>query len=99
MSIQARLEIFATNSRRAAPRRKLQLGSTLSEGGHDVVIHDLSATGVLLQTSARLEPFDDLEVDLPEIGATSAFVDLELAVVATTSDRDDTNNQQPRPQP
>lgn len=74
MSIQARLEIFATNSRRAAPRRKLQLGSTLSEGGHDVVIHDLSATGVLLQTSAKLEPFDDLEVDLPEIGATSAFV-------------------------
>ena len=74
MAIQARLETLDANSRRAAPRRKLRLGSTLSEGGQDVVIHDLSVTGVLLQTSAKLEPFDDLEIDLPEVGPTNAFV-------------------------
>ncbi|GAA4743964.1 hypothetical protein GCM10023264_06490 [Sphingomonas daechungensis] len=39
-----------------------------------VVIHDISTTGVLLQTAAKLEPFDDFEIDLPAIGATSAFV-------------------------
>lgn len=74
MAIHARLETFGTTSRRAAPRRKLCLGSSLAGDGQDVVIHDLSATGVLLQTSAKLETFDDLEVDLPEVGPTHAFV-------------------------
>jgi hypothetical protein len=74
MAIQARLESFEEANRRTSARRKLHLGSTLGSAGHDVVIHDLSATGVLLQTSARLEPFDDLEVALPEVGATHAFV-------------------------
>jgi hypothetical protein len=74
MAIHARLETFGTTSRRASPRRKLRLGSSLAGDGQDVVIHDLSATGVLLQTAARLEAFDDLEVDLPEVGPTHAFV-------------------------
>ena len=74
MAIQARLETFEEANRRASPRRKLHLTSTLSSDGHDVVIHDLSGTGVLLQTSAQLEPFDELDVDLPEVGATHAYV-------------------------
>lgn len=74
MAIHARLETFETTSRRASPRRKLCLGSSLTADGQDVVIHDLSATGVLLQTAAKLETFDDLEVDLPEVGPTHAFV-------------------------
>jgi PilZ domain len=72
--IHARLETFETNSRRASPRRKLCLGSSLAADGQDVVIHDLSATGVLLQTTAKLATFDDIEVDLPEVGPTHAFV-------------------------
>ena len=74
MAIEARLETFETTSRRTSPRRKLCLGSSLAAGGQDVMIHDLSATGVLLQTTAKLETFDDLEVDLPEVGPTHAFV-------------------------
>ena len=74
MTIQARLENLETSSRRTSPRRKLRLGASLGSGGHEVVIHDLSATGVLIQTSAKLETFDDLEVDLPEVGPTHAFV-------------------------
>jgi hypothetical protein len=74
MAIQARLETLETTPRRASPRRKLRLGSTIGAGDQDVMIRDLSATGVLIQTSAKLEPFDDLEVDLPEVGATQAFL-------------------------
>ena len=74
MAIQARLESFEEANRRTSQRRKLRLGSTIGTAGHDVVIHDLSSTGALLQTSARLEPFDDLDIDLPEVGATHAFV-------------------------
>ena len=74
MAIQARLETLGASSRRTSPRRKLRLGSTIGAGDQNVTIHDLSSTGVLLQTSAKLEAFDDLEVDLPEVGATHAFV-------------------------
>lgn len=74
MAIQARLESFEEANRRTSQRRKLRLGSTIGTVGHDVVIHDLSSTGALLQTSAKLEPFDDLDIDLPEVGPTHAFV-------------------------
>jgi hypothetical protein len=74
MTIQARLETFEDTDRRASPRRRLRLGSTLSEVGHEVVIHDLSSTGVLLQTSAELGAFDNFEIELPEVGATHAYV-------------------------
>lgn len=74
MTIQARLETVENADRRASPRRMLRLGSVLASAGHEVKIHNLSTTGVLLQTIAQLEPFDELEVDLPEIGATKAYV-------------------------
>ena len=38
------------------------------------MIHDLSSTGVLLQTSADLGAFDNFEIELPEVGATHAYV-------------------------
>ena len=74
MTIQARLETFEDANRRASPRRRLRLGSTLTGAGHEVVIHDLSSTGVLLQTSAELGAFDNFEIELPEVGATHAYV-------------------------
>ena len=74
MTIQARLETFEDANRRASPRRRLRLGSTLTGAGHEVVIHDLSSTGVLLQTSADLGAFDNFEIELPEVGATHAYV-------------------------
>ena len=74
MTIQARLETFEDANRRASPRRRLRLGSTLTGAGHEVVIHDLSSTGVLLQTSAKLGASDSFEIELPEVGATHAYV-------------------------
>ena len=39
-----------------------------------MIIHDLSATGILIETAASLRTFDEIEVELPEVGATTATV-------------------------
>jgi len=70
----ARLERLQAQSRRGASRLKLSLDSSLGGSGDDVVIHDLSSTGILIETAANLRKNAQLEVDLPEIGATVATV-------------------------
>src|SRR4029450_4627975 len=42
--------------------------------GSDVRIHDVSETGLLIETAAELAVFDDLEIELPEVGFTPALV-------------------------
>jgi hypothetical protein len=74
MQALARLERVEGRSRRAASRLKLSLGTVLPSTGEEVVIHDLSATGILIQTNAALKAADKLEVELPEVGATVAQV-------------------------
>lgn len=74
MPIPARLEQFPASDRRSAERRKLLLGSTLEATGDEVAIHDISATGMLIETSAELAPFDALEIDLPHNGLTRALI-------------------------
>jgi hypothetical protein len=54
MSVLAQLETLEAASRRGSPRRTLQYRSTLSISGHDVVIHDISSTGMLIETTAQL---------------------------------------------
>ena len=76
MQIAAELERpleFGTN-RRYAPRRTLTLGSVLRESGTPVIIHDLSVTGLSLETSDPLSVGERLLVDLPSRGATCARV-------------------------
>jgi hypothetical protein len=76
MHIAAELERpleFGTN-RRYAPRRTLTLGSVLQESGAPVVIHDLSVTGLSLETSDPLSVGEKLLVDLPLRGITCATV-------------------------
>jgi hypothetical protein len=76
MQIAAELERpleFGTN-RRYAPRRTLTLGSVLQHSGARVVIHDLSVTGLSLETSDPLSVGEKLLVDLPLRGATCAMV-------------------------
>jgi len=63
--------------RRDSERHVLKLrvpGSTASEAGVVVLIHDLSRTGLLIETSANLAVGADLEVDLPETGVRQARV-------------------------
>jgi len=74
MQALARLEWVEGRSRRATSRLKLSLGAVLPSTGEEVVIHDLSATGILIQTSAMLKAADKLEVELPDVGATVAKV-------------------------
>lgn len=74
MSISARLQITPAADRRGWTRRSLSLVSSLQKTGSDVTIHDVSATGMLIETDAELDVFDDLEIELPEAGFTAAVV-------------------------
>jgi len=74
MQTLARLERIESRNRRSAPRRELSLGMVLPETGDEVVIHDLSATGMLIETGADLATFEQLQLDLPEVGQTVATV-------------------------
>jgi hypothetical protein len=74
VKIQARLQITPAGDQRGSPRRKLCLGTSLRATGEKVVIHDLSSTGMLIETAAKLAPFDSLEIELPEAGVAHALV-------------------------
>ena len=74
MSFTARFEQPAAGNRRVSARRRLRLGSTSPRSGQDVLIHNISATGMLVQTAADLDVLEELEVELPEIGRTKAQV-------------------------
>ena len=74
MQALARFERLQSRNRRAAQRRQLKLVATLSETGDEAVIHDLSATGILVETTADLATFEQLQLDLPEAGPVVATV-------------------------
>jgi len=74
MPVTARLETFEADDRRSQGRRRLHLESSLSVSGDEVLVHDISTTGVLLETAAKLQPFESLQFDLPEVGAMQAVV-------------------------
>lgn len=74
MKIAARLERFEQHERRSKRRRRLRLGTNIKSTGENVSIHDISSTGMLIETGVRLKPLDALEVDLPENGPTEALV-------------------------
>lgn len=63
-----------SDNRRYASRRALRLGSTLTDTGVEVLIHDLSPTGLLIETAQPLSDGETLFVDLPERGPTAASV-------------------------
>ena len=78
MSLLAHLEPNdSTANRRSAARRTLRLqalGATASHSAADVIIHDLSLTGLLIETSAALAAGERIDVDIPEAGPTEAKV-------------------------
>jgi hypothetical protein len=74
MQALARLERVESRNRRAAPRRQLRLGATLPETGDEAVIHDLSTTGILIETKGDLATFEQLQLELPEAGMVVATV-------------------------
>ena len=74
MIAAARLEQWATRNRRWAPRRLLGLRARMRGTDQSVVIHDISATGLLIETSAALACSDKVEIELPNKGATLVTV-------------------------
>ena len=75
--ILARLEPRESTERRVAPRRRLKLdvaGSTPSAADVDVVVHDLSVTGLLIEAAVDLNTGDQLGVEIPGAGAAEAVV-------------------------
>ncbi len=74
MVVQASLAASPAGSRRLSPRRTLRLQSIIADGGEDVVIHDMSHTGLLLETAAFLAERQSLDVELPELGLVRATV-------------------------
>ena len=74
MRISAQLRIASEADRRGWHRRTLSLGSSLQSTDDEVTIHDISASGMLIETGAELAVFDALEIQLPEVGLTPALV-------------------------
>jgi len=75
--ILARLEPRESTERRASPRRRLKLdvaGSTSSVADVEVVVHDLSVTGLLIEAAVDLQTGEGLTVELPGPGAVDAVV-------------------------
>ena len=73
MAIAARLEPERALERRSKHRRKLSLDSNIHTG-EIVSIHDISPTGMLIETGADLTGLDRLDIDLPENGTTQAVI-------------------------
>src|SRR4029079_1754493 len=78
MSLRANLETEPrTGERRSAPRRKLRLqaeGAIPSAGDTQVVIHDISEEGLLIESPLPLTDGEVLEVLIPEAGTAQAEV-------------------------
>jgi hypothetical protein len=77
MSVLAHIDARPEQRGRTAVRRKLRVvaqGSRSLQPSTPVVIHDLSETGVLIETEAELLVGEQLDVRLPESGARAAKV-------------------------
>ncbi len=78
MVLSAQLENSGPKvDRRTSDRRVLKLrvpGSTASESGVPVLIHDMSVSGLLIQTEAGIDVGTMLDIQLPEVGPQSATV-------------------------
>lgn len=78
MSLRANLETEPqTGERRSVARRRLRLqaeGASPSAGDSQVVIHDISEEGLLIESAVPLTDDETLEVLLPETGSAPAKV-------------------------
>lgn len=79
MTWHAELQVgsFAEGERpRGAARRRLRLNASALTGPDsvDVLIHNLSLTGVLVESEVDIAVGEALEVDMPEAGSTAATV-------------------------
>lgn len=78
MAVAAHFELIDPDSVTARPRRRRLLLETAGENAAGelaaVTIHNVSASGLLLETAAGLSVDEAIEVDLPEAGLQTARV-------------------------
>jgi hypothetical protein len=74
MPLLASLETLDLGNRRFAPRTRLHLDSRIGTDGEQVTIHDISSTGMLIETTVPIAEFGEIEIELPEVGTTIATV-------------------------
>lgn len=75
MTIFAQLEPApGLSNRRYAPRRSLRLGCAVNGNDLEAIVHDLSLTGLLLETHGELATGDTLMVEISEHSLTPARV-------------------------
>ena len=77
MAIPAHFERAQSTRQQREPRRTLLFdaqGTTASGGPAGVLVHNISANGLLLECSAKLKSGEAIEIDLPEAGPTPARV-------------------------
>ena len=77
MRIEGRLDALPQDDRRTTARRELRLRVASLAGesaAANVVVLDLSQTGLLLETSARMATGESLQIDLPHAGLQTAEV-------------------------
>jgi hypothetical protein len=78
MSLLARLDSSPKpGERRGSRRRRLRLeaeGQSAAAGGTQVVIHDLSEEGMLLESSVALRTGERLDLLIPEAGSAAATI-------------------------
>lgn len=78
MAIKAHIDMPASGTnQRSAQRRALRLeasGFAPGGGGANVVIHNISAAGLLLETGLDLSQGEQLSLELPEAGTVTALI-------------------------
>jgi transcriptional regulator with XRE-family HTH domain len=78
MAVAAHFDILPEgNGKRGTARQHMRLrvrGAAASGGAADVLIHNLSPTGLLLESATRLEVGDEIVVELPEAASSIAQV-------------------------
>jgi transcriptional regulator with XRE-family HTH domain len=77
MAIAAHFEDTQGKRRERDPRRRLALdvaGKSVSGGAAAVLIHNLSATGLLVECETALEEGEAIAIDLPHVGPALATV-------------------------
>ena len=74
MTLAARIEYPSSLERRTRVRLKLLLQSTSFGAGDEVVIHDISPTGMLIAAGSVLSDFEELEINIPRAGSVKARV-------------------------
>ena len=74
MAVLAHIEALEESRRSRRWRLSLSTSAAVGREHQEVAVHDLSSTGLLIETRARLRIGDEIAVDLPELEAADARV-------------------------